>query len=122
MTDRIRLNEMVFYGYHGVLPEEQALGQRFVVDVELVTALMAAGMSDDLRQTVNYAAVYATVRDIVTGPPRKLIEAVAEQIAAQILADHGAVERVRVRVRKPAVPIAGAVLGSAEVEIERTRT
>jgi dihydroneopterin aldolase len=121
MTDRIRLNEMVFYGYHGVLPEEQALGQRFVVDVELVTDLRAAGVSDDLEQTVNYAAVYTAVRDIVTGPPRKLIEAVAEQIAARILADHAAVERVRVRVRKPAVPIAGSVLGSAEVQIERTR-
>jgi dihydroneopterin aldolase len=122
MTDCIRLNEMVFYGHHGVLPEEQALGQRFVVDVELVTDLRKAGATDNLDETVNYSAVYAAVRDIVTGPPLHLIEAVAERIAARILADHAAVERVSVRVRKPAVPIAGAVLGSAEVGIERDRT
>ncbi len=121
MSDRIRLNEMVFYGYHGVLPEEQSLGQRFIVDVEIVTDLRPAGATDDLEQTVNYAAVYATVRDIVTGPPCKLIEALAERIAARILADHPAVERVGVRVRKPAVPIAGAMLASAEVRIERAR-
>ncbi len=121
VTDRIRLNEMVFYGYHGVLPEERALGQRFVVDVEMTTDLRAAGETDDLTQTVNYAAVYAAVREIVTGPPRQLIEAVAEAIAARILADHAAVERVVVRLRKPEVPIAGSVLGSAEVQIERAR-
>jgi dihydroneopterin aldolase len=121
MTDYIRLNEMVFYGYHGVLPEEQTLGQRFVVDVELATDLRAAGTSDDLDRTVNYAAVYASVREIVTGPPKRLIEAVAEQIAATILADHPAVERIVVRLRKPEVPIAGSVLGSAEVAIERDR-
>jgi dihydroneopterin aldolase len=121
MTDRIRLNEMMFYGYHGVLAEEQALGQRFVVDLELVTDLRRAGVSDDLDQTVNYSAVYAAVRDIVTGPPCRLIEAVAEAIAARVLADHPTVERVSVRVRKPAVPIAGAMLASAEVAIERDR-
>jgi dihydroneopterin aldolase len=121
MPDRIRLNEMVFYGYHGVLAEEQALGQRFVVDVELETDLRAAGESDDLTRTVNYAAVYATVKEIVTGPPHKLIEAVAERIATRILAEHPGVERLQVRVRKPAVPIAGAMLASAEVAIERIR-
>ena len=121
MTDYIRLNEMVFYGYHGVLAEEQALGQRFVVDVEMVTDLRPAGLSDELTQTVNYAAVYATIRDIVTGPPRRLIEAVAESIATAVLADHPTIERLTVRVRKPSVPIGGAVLASAEVVIERVQ-
>jgi dihydroneopterin aldolase len=105
MTDYIRLNEMVFYGYHGVLAEEQTLGQRFVVDVEMVTDLRPAGISDELTQTVNYAAVYATVRDIATA----------------VLADHPTIERLTVRVRKPSVPIGGAVLASAEVVIERVQ-
>lgn len=121
MADRIRLNEMVFYGYHGVLPEERALGQRFVVDVELMTDLRPAGATDDLGKTVNYAMVFAAVQQIVTGPPVHLIEALAERIATRLLADHPAVERVGVRVRKPCVPIAGATLGGAEVWIERDR-
>jgi dihydroneopterin aldolase len=93
-----------------------------VVDVEIETDLRRAGATDNLDETVNYSAVYAVVRDIVTGPPRRLIEAVAEEIAARILADHPSVERTSVRVRKPAVPIAGAMLASAEVAIVRDRS
>ena len=119
--DRIRLNGMVFYGYHGVLPEERALGQRFVVDVEVFTDLRRAGVSDDLADTINYSQVYATAREIVTGPACQLIEAVAERIAARVLAEHGAAERVVVSIRKPEVPIPGSVLASSEVRIERER-
>lgn len=119
--DRIRLNEMVFYGYHGVLPEEQTLGQRFVVDVEMRLDLRPAGEADDLGSTVNYSEVYSAVAKVVTGPPFHLIEAVADRIANGILADHPSVASVLVRVRKPHVPLAGAVLASAEVCIERDR-
>lgn len=121
MADRIRLNDMVFYGYHGVLAEERALGQRFVVGVEIRTDLRGAGLSDDLSRTVNYAEVYLAVQEIVSGPPCHLIEAVAERIASRLLMDHPLAQSVAVRVRKPDVPIPGAVLGGAEVWIERER-
>jgi dihydroneopterin aldolase len=121
MPDHVRLNDMVFYGYHGVLPEEQALGQRFVVDVDMQVDLRAAGVTDDLTRTVNYAEVYGIAREIVTGPPAQLIEAVAERIAARVLDSYDAVEAVVVRIRKPEVPIAGSILGSSEVWIERER-
>ncbi len=121
MSDLIRLNEMAFYGYHGALPEERALGQRFIVDVELRVDLRKAGSTDDLRQTVNYGEVYSAVQAVLTGAPCNLIETVAERVAARILAEHGAVESILVRVRKPEVPIRGSVLASAEVCIERQR-
>jgi dihydroneopterin aldolase len=121
VTDRIRLNEMVFYGYHGVLPEERTLGQRFVVDVEVETDLRRAGETDDLDATVNYSEMFAAAREIVTGPPCQLIEAVAERIAARVLREQPLVHAVVVRVRKPEVPIPGSVLGSSEVRIERRR-
>jgi dihydroneopterin aldolase len=119
LTDAIRLNDIVFYGYHGVLPEEQALGQRFLVSLELRLDLRPAGETDDLNRTVNYSEVYGAVREIVTGPPQRLIESVAERIAAQLLTTYPAVESVWVSIRKPEVPIAGSILGSAEVRIER---
>ncbi len=118
--DRIRLCAMEFYGYHGALPAERDLGQRFVIDVEMALDLRPAGESDDLRRTVSYADVYDDVRAIVEGPACHLIEAVAERIAARVLAAHAVVEEVRVRVRKPEVPIRG-VLDAAEVEIVRCR-
>ena len=121
MTDRIRLNDMLFYGYHGLQPEERALGQRFQVDVELQLSLRAAGASDDLNQTVNYVEVYRRVEQVLTGPPLMLLEAVAERVAGRLLDDFPAADRVSVRIRKPQVPIAGALLGSTEVWIERDR-
>lgn len=119
-VDHIRLRAMEFYGYHGALAAERELGQRFVIDVSMALDLRPAGESDALERTVSYAAVYDDVRAIVEGSACHLIEAVAERIAARILAAHATVEEVCVRVRKPEVPIKG-ILEAAEVEIVRCR-
>ena len=121
MTDLIRLTDLVFYGHHGVLPEERLLGQRFVVDVEVRLDLSKPAATDDLDHTVNYAEIYRAVGEIVTGPPCNLIEALAGRIAERVLAEHPLVHSVLVRVRKPQVPIDGMTQGSSEVVIERTR-
>jgi dihydroneopterin aldolase len=119
-SDHIRLLGMCFFGFHGALPAERDLGQRFVVDVDLQMDLQAAGIGDDLALTVSYSDVYDEVRQVVEGPPCHLIEAVAERIASRVLGAHLAVERICVRVRKPEVPIKG-ILTAAEVEIMRNR-
>jgi dihydroneopterin aldolase len=121
VTDEILLEGMRFYAYHGVNPEERALGQRFTVDVVLAVDLRRAGQSDELAHTVSYSAVYKVVRGIVEGEPRQLIEAVAEEIAAMILTDFPLVARVTVTVRKPEVPMKGSMLDAAGVRITRSR-
>jgi 7,8-dihydroneopterin aldolase/epimerase/oxygenase len=120
-TDRIILEGMIFFGYHGTRPEETTLGQRFVVDVALQLDLRAAGVSDDLAATVDYSAVHQRARAIVEGPPLRLTEAVAERIAAAVLAEHPLVEAVQVRVRKPGVRLDDTVLAGSVVEILRRR-
>ncbi|MBI3977047.1 MAG: dihydroneopterin aldolase [Chloroflexi bacterium] len=119
-ADRVFLEGMVFYGFHGVNQAEKELGQRFVVDVAVERDLRPAGESDDLTRTVNYSQIFKVVRAIVEGPSRNLLEAVAERIAARLL-DELDVERVQVRIRKPGVAIKGSVLTAAGVEIVRTR-
>lgn len=119
-NDAILLEGMQFYAFHGANPEEQVLGQRFLVDVELNLDLRPGGRSDELSKTVSYSTVYRRVRDIVGGPPRNLIEAVAEDIATALLGEYEA-DRVIVTVRKPAVPIRDAMLDAAGVRIVRTR-
>ncbi len=119
-TDEVFLEGLQFYAYHGVNPEERVQGQRFLIDVVLATDLAAAGRGDDLERTINYSAVYKRVRAIVEGPPRGLIEAVAEEIAAALLAEFPAT-MVTVTVRKPEVALKGAFLGAAGVRIERAR-
>ena len=121
MTDRIALEGMVFYGYHGVSPEERELGQRFVVDLEMERDLRRAGLSDDLEDTTSYSDVYEVVRDVVEGRPRKLLESVAETIAGRVLEEFD-VESVRVTVGKPRAPMPGGVFSHAAVEVLRRRT
>lgn len=120
-SDKIILEGMVFFGYHGTRPEENSLGQPFVVDVALKLDLRAAGEADDLAATVDYSQVHRAARAVVEGPPLKLTEAVAERIAAAVLAEHPAVEAVTVRVRKPNVRLDSTVLAGSVVEIVRRR-
>jgi dihydroneopterin aldolase len=117
--DTISLEGMVFYGMHGVDPAEKSLGQRFVVDVTLERDLRRPGQTDDLHDTVNYAHVYRVAKQVLEGPSKNLIEALAEEVARRIAASCPGVQAIRVRVRKPEVPIKGSVLAAAAVEIER---
>src|SRR5918994_602993 len=119
--DRILLSEMVFHGRHGTLRAEQELGQPFVVSVELYLDLRPAGTSDDLASTVDYGEVYRLARGIVEGPPVRLVETLAERIAAGVLRDHPAVEAVKVKVAKPHVRLGDTVLAGSAVEILRRR-
>ena len=118
--DKIQLAGMVFYGFHGISPTEQELGQRFIVDLEVERDLRAAGLSDDPDDTINYSRMYRLIKDVVEGPSRKLLENLAETIAQRILADF-AVDSVRVSVKKPEVPMKGSILSHASVEIFRPR-
>jgi dihydroneopterin aldolase len=120
MSDRIDLINMRFEGRHGVLDEERLTAQPFEVDVELSLDLAPAGTADDLAQTVDYRDVFRICREVVEGPSLRLIEALAERIAARLLAEFeaAAVSEVVVRVRKPKVMLPGA-LDAAAVEITR---
>lgn len=84
--DKIYVTGMQFYGYHGVFPEENVLGQRFEVDLTVSLNLKAAGETDRLEDSVNYGELYTICKEIVEGPkPYKLVEAVAEKIANGVL-------------------------------------
>ena len=122
MTDTVFLEGLRCYGYHGVNPEERALGQRFVVDVAVEADLRAAGQTDDLERTISYSAVAKRVRAIVEGEPRDLIEAVAEAVAADLLARFPPASAVTVTVRKPEAPVKGVFFDAAGVRIRRART
>lgn len=116
MNDRIVLSGMRFFGHHGVFAEETRLGQAFVVDVELYLDLAPAGNGDDLTLSADYGAVYTRVKTLVEGPPFRLIEALAEAIAAAIVLPP--VQEAVVRVHKPQAPIPGA-FADVMVEIRR---
>ncbi|EAH4444066.1 dihydroneopterin aldolase [Listeria innocua] len=119
--DKIYLNELAFYGYHGVLQEETKLGQTFRVSLILGLSTKKAGQSDSVDDTVSYADVYETVKGIVEGTPFKLIEALAEKIASEVLTDYSLLEEITVKLIKPNPPIPGHY-DSVAVEIKRKRS
>lgn len=112
---------MEFYGYHGVFPEENKLGQRFIVDVILELDLKKAGTTDELTDTVNYGHLYNLCKDVVEGKTFKLVESVAETIAKECFKQFSQVEAITVKVVKPDPPIPGHY-ESVAVEITRRRT
>ncbi|MBX5467023.1 MAG: dihydroneopterin aldolase [Firmicutes bacterium] len=119
MADWIRLSNLRFQARHGAHPHEKRFPQAYSVDVGLRLDLGAAGMSDRIQDTVDYGRVVEAVRAVMEGPPRALLEALAEAIARQLLA-LPRVKAVTVRVRKWGPPLA-VPLDWAEVEIFRAR-
>jgi dihydroneopterin aldolase len=111
---------MMFYGFHGVFPDENKLGQQFYVDAELSLSLAEAGHSDELEHTVNYAKVYHTVQDLVEGKSYRLIEALAENIASTLLQTYTSINEIKVRVIKPHPPFK-IFFDGVTVEITRKR-
>lgn len=104
-ADAIRITGLSARGHHGVLAGERRDGQEFVVDVVLRLDLALAGAGDDLARTVHYGEVAQAVHQEVTGEPLELIEALAERIAARILADWELVVSAEVTVHKPRAPL-----------------
>ena len=64
--DKLIMENMAFYGYHGVLQEEKTIGQKFFIDAHLYLSLKKAGETDDLNFSVNYEEVYDTIRKVAT--------------------------------------------------------
>jgi dihydroneopterin aldolase len=118
-TDRLLLEDVRFYGHHGVSKAEQTVGVWFSVDVELAVDLAPAALSDDLASAVDYGAVARRIVEIGTRGRVNLIERLASLIAEALLREFPARE-VRVRVRKLTPPLQGLV-GTPAVELVRRR-
>ena len=119
-VDLIRISGIRSYGHHGALPEETRLGQRFTVSLEIELDTRPAAAGDDLRKTVDYAAVIRTVEEQLKGKPVYLIETLAQAIAARILGGYPVVQAVTVEVHNPFAPVA-ADFDGISVRIRRAR-
>lgn len=118
MSDKILMQNMMFYGFHGVFEYERDHGQRFYIDIDMKVNMQQAGQSDELADAVDYTQVYSEVKDIVENRRFKLLEALASTIAECILIKFSSVNEITVRIRKPGVPIPGQF---DFVQIEVTR-
>ena len=74
MTDRIHVEGIEAYGYHGVFPEERVLGQTLIVDLSVDCDLRPAGLSDRMEESISYVELEAIARQVVEETPYQLIE------------------------------------------------
>jgi len=116
----IRIKNAVFYAYHGAYKDEQNLGGKFEVDIDMYSDFAEAAHNDNLERTVDYEKVYAVIKELVEGKKYFLIEALGYKIADGILDNFAMVGRVDVRVRKNNPPVRG-VIDAVEVEVRRDR-
>ena len=118
--DTVFLEGIELFGYIGVMDEEKQNGQTFYVDVELGADLRAAGKSDILSQTINYAEVFTLAEQLMEEAQCDLIESFAEQLAEEIFAYFDIAQTAKITVRKPEAPIEGR-FRSVGVTLYRTR-
>ena len=116
--DRIELRGMSFQGRHGVRAAEREQAQEFKVDVDVEADLSAAARSDQLADTIDYTQVRRIAREVIEGPPAKLLESLAGRIADQVIEIPG-VKAVSVRIAK--FPASMQPIDAAAVRINRTR-
>ena len=117
--DKIMARGLTFTACHGVLAAEKVVPQTFKVDLDLFLDLRAAGLSDDLKDTVSYAEVYEQVRKIVENESYNLLEALAENIAASLLFCYP-LNGLELTIYKPDAPVNG-IFDYFAVNIKRFR-
>lgn len=118
--DRIELRGLRVVGRCGVLPEEIERGQPLEVDLDVVTDMAAAGVSDDLSDTVDYGAICAAVERAITDGHVQLLEFLAGKLADAVLAVDGRISAVEVTVRKLRPPVPQH-LATSGVRVTRLR-
>ena len=117
--DKVCINNMKFFAYHGVEPEEKSLGQTFEVDIDVSTSLKAAATSDDLTVSIDYSVLFTIAKEEMLRQKYDLIETVAEKIANRVLSLNGKLS-TSIRIRKPNAPIDG-VFDHVEIQITRVK-
>ena len=119
MGDSIKLSNIKLYGYHGVNDFERENGQFFLINLQLFLDLKIAGLSDSLKDTVDYSKVYESIKNIIEGPSIKLLEKLAAVIADEIFETFPQVGELKVEIEKPNPPIKGSCMDGVSVRIKR---
>ena len=116
--DRITISNLEVFAYHGVLKEENALGQKFLVSAELYTDIREAADGDDITKSINYASVCKAIEAFLKEHTYKLIETTADRLAVHLLKTYGRIEKIRLEIKKPWAPIL-MTLDTVSVIVER---
>lgn len=116
--DQITIQNLEIFANHGVYPEENTLGQKFLISAVLHLSTRKAGRSDRLEDSVNYGEVSHFIKKYTESHTYQLLETLAEQLASQILLTFPLVQAVDLEIKKPWAPI-GLPLDTVSLKISR---
>lgn len=116
--DQIHIKNLEVFAKHGVFPEENVLGQKFVISAVLYTSTREAGRTDELTKSIHYGEVSHFIRHFLEDHTYRLLETAAERLAEELLLKTERLEGVRLEIKKPWAPV-GLPLETVSVEIER---
>ena len=116
--DKIEIKNLEIFANHGVFPEENVLGQKFVVSATLYTDTRKAGLTDELTSSIHYGEVSHMITKFTTEHTYYLREALAVNLCQMLLSELPLLEMVTLRVEKPWAPV-GLPLDTVAVEITR---
>lgn len=116
--DRITIQKLEVFANHGVYPEENVLGQKFVISAVLYTNTRKAGQTDALVHSTNYGEVSHFIKDFLTKHTYKLIESAAENLAEELLLTYPLIEKLDLEIAKPWAPV-GLPLDTVSIQISR---
>lgn len=111
----IQLKDVRFHAFHGVMPQETAVGADFVVNLRARYDISRAMQTDDVGDTLNYADIYNIMKREM-GKPSQLLEHVAGRIAKALFEEYPEIEELTLDITKLTPPM-GAECGGACVEI-----
>src|SRR3712207_1523882 len=117
-NDHIQIKDLQIFANHGVYPEENQLGQKFLISADLYLPLQKAGMQDALASSVNYGEVSQVMTKYLQTHTFQLIETAAEKLAWHLLKKFPLLDGVSLELKKPWAPI-GLPLDTVSVKITR---
>ena len=117
--DEIHVKNLEVFAKHGVFPEENRLGQKFLLDLTMFVDARPAGISDDLSASVNYGEVSAFMTQWMQENTCKLIEAAAEGLCQALLSRYALLKGVTLELKKPWAPV-GLPLETVSVKLTRS--
>ena len=115
----IVLNNLVFYAYHGVNPQEQVVGNEYHIHLKLKVNFLKAAQTDDVEKTVNYAEVFEVIKEEML-KPSKLLENVAWRICEKLFQEFDLIDEIALKLGKRNPPM-GADIDGSGVEFQCTR-
>jgi dihydroneopterin aldolase len=106
---KIVIEEMEFYAFHGHYQEEQIVGNRFLVDLEMDTDLSLPAASDNLGDAVNYQKAYQIIKDEMHRTKSNLLENIGKRILDALYAEMSGIRKATIRIRKLNPPMGGPI-------------